>query len=179
MNNYSYIQHTGIKGMKWGQRRYQNPDGTLTAAGKIRYGRRETRAMNRLDQKRAKASYRSEPYLMKDMRLKRKRTNAELKRTDDNAERINKKLAKLDSKIAKNQTRISKLTNSAAEYEAQINAKIKDLTGKGIKVHTSPTWRTVDMTIIPGPYGWMVNYQNRGGTAYKINKREIKRSANG
>ena len=31
-----YIQHYGIKGMKWGVRRYQNKDGTLTAEGKKR-----------------------------------------------------------------------------------------------------------------------------------------------
>lgn len=29
--------HSGIKGMRWGVRRYQNPDGSLTAAGKKRY----------------------------------------------------------------------------------------------------------------------------------------------
>lgn len=31
--------HWGIKGMKWGVRRYQNKDGTLTPAGKKRYDR--------------------------------------------------------------------------------------------------------------------------------------------
>lgn len=30
------IYHWGIKGMKWGVRRYQNPDGTLTPAGRKR-----------------------------------------------------------------------------------------------------------------------------------------------
>ena len=30
------LYHWGVKGMKWGVRRYQNNDGTLTAAGKKR-----------------------------------------------------------------------------------------------------------------------------------------------
>lgn len=31
------LYHAGIKGMKWGVRRYQNKDGSLTPAGKKRY----------------------------------------------------------------------------------------------------------------------------------------------
>lgn len=34
---YNYLQHWGVKGMKWGVRRYQNQDGSLTNAGKKRY----------------------------------------------------------------------------------------------------------------------------------------------
>lgn len=33
------IWHWGVKGMKWGVRRYQNTDGSLTDAGKKRYDR--------------------------------------------------------------------------------------------------------------------------------------------
>ena len=37
MSEYGYLAHHGIKGQRWGIRRYQNPDGSLTAEGKIRY----------------------------------------------------------------------------------------------------------------------------------------------
>lgn len=34
--NETYLAHHGIKGQKWGVRRFQNPDGTRTALGKKR-----------------------------------------------------------------------------------------------------------------------------------------------
>lgn len=35
---YEYVAHTGVKGMKWGQRQYQNKDGSLTPLGRAHYG---------------------------------------------------------------------------------------------------------------------------------------------
>ena len=40
MWQYNYtneLAHHGILGMKWGMRRYQNKDGSLTSAGKKKY----------------------------------------------------------------------------------------------------------------------------------------------
>ena len=38
MIRVSDLRHHGIKGQKWGVRRFQNSDGSLTAAGRKRYG---------------------------------------------------------------------------------------------------------------------------------------------
>lgn len=38
MSKYTYLAHYGIKDQKWGLRRFQNEDGSLTPEGRIRYG---------------------------------------------------------------------------------------------------------------------------------------------
>ena len=46
------IYHSGVKGMKWGVRRYQNKDGSLTPAGKKRYSSDDPKT--KIEQKPAK-----------------------------------------------------------------------------------------------------------------------------
>lgn len=60
-DDYSdYLIHHGIQGQKWGVRRYQNEDGSLTETGKKRYATGQKRLDNRIDyydKKRTKSQY--------------------------------------------------------------------------------------------------------------------------
>lgn len=49
--NADELKHYGIKGMKWGVRRFQNNDGSLTPEGKKRYGSEDIKNIQkRVDQ---------------------------------------------------------------------------------------------------------------------------------
>lgn len=81
--NYTYdeLYHWGIKGQKWGVRRYQNKDGSLTPAGKKRLAKELKR-----DYKRNYSS--SQPYRTSDTYKKKVKNEVNKVITDDDKRRI-------------------------------------------------------------------------------------------
>ena len=71
------LYHHGIKGMKWGVRRYQNADGSLTAAGRLRYGAGQARDSVRKAASSAR-SYGSNAYNKAKATYNRKVTKADI-----------------------------------------------------------------------------------------------------
>ena len=64
-----YLYHSGIKGMKWGVRRFQNPDGTWTEAGKARYGRKAAKEIRKAEKKARKQAVKKLRKANRDRRI--------------------------------------------------------------------------------------------------------------
>ena len=101
----SELYHFGIKGQKWGIRRYQNEDGSLTDAGQQRYARREARVANRI------RKYKEQESAVQEKRYG-KMINKEEKKASKYAEKA-KKYSSLN-KVKK----AEKYTNKAKDAEA-------------------------------------------------------------
>jgi hypothetical protein len=70
------LYHWGIKGMKWGIRRYQNPDGSLTAAGKKRRSLGQVVHDRKVTKKRRAAAAKARETREKNLKAEAKRKEA-------------------------------------------------------------------------------------------------------
>lgn len=96
-----YLEHYGVKGQKWGVRRYQNEDGSLTPEGEERYGGQKDRGDSGVIKK---WTYGSEGggYAFAKWRQRRHEKNLEKAIESGNEKKIEKYQSKLDAQAAAN-----------------------------------------------------------------------------
>ena len=145
------IYHHGILGQKWGIRRYQNTDGTLTAEGKKRYSsvarpklptvdenspRSVQKALNAMDRRRVRNQARAEEYDDHIKRIKSRQKNKNIDPESKVGLRNQDKLGVLEKKFVE-----KKLENIA--YMAATDALIKNALSKGYSVSSIEIQRDV------------------------------------
>lgn len=129
MNNE--LQHHGTKGQKWGQRNYQNKDGSLTAAGRARYrkmkqtARRTAKAIKDVGKKHKAKK------LQKDAEVILEKKKKELAKKKAKEEKKNKSgLPPVDSlSDAELQKMLNRLRNEES-YQKYVNQRSADTGAK-------------------------------------------------
>ena len=141
-----FLMHHGILGMKWGVRRYQNEDGTLTAAGKRHKAKLDEQSMKK-DVKWAK---RHEKAIMKQAN---KRTKSDMR------------------KYEKTELRdLAKQMKSGKDSKTYINAynrKLAELMNTSMKDVTAPSGRAIRFVAKRGEMGVYMAVADQG---YNMNK---------
>ena len=152
-----YLEHHGIRGMKWGVRRYQNEDGSLTPAGKQRYGMNEGEGQRKTSARKMQRDInnldRGYANVAAEKRAANNQLNRRLRKTMDYSEKkgygpdfqshrnSDKKLNRLMSKTEKSLKKTAQSAKQMKEIEAlqlKIIAKAAD---KGYTVTSKPVVR--------------------------------------
>lgn len=131
-----FLAHFGTKGMKWGIRRYQNEDGSLTAEGKRRYGdgsdgsntsaRKVSRDLRRLEKERAGAAARADYFNKKTAKAVRKSELKDSGRGSELSKRNQRRVekAKAYEKLAKDSEKMSKkIIENALKKGYSVNSR--------------------------------------------------------
>lgn len=186
------ISHHGIKGQKWGERRYQNPDGTLTEEGRKRYASQSPykiqRSLNKIDKRAAsalalrnEAAARAEKYAKKGLKYIDKHGDAA---------KSTKKMSKLAKKVKKNEDTVAYLEDLVSMYDKAAWSRVGAALEKGYDVTIKKSTRNVmsgknfikSLGISVGsgvvsaltgaPAVGVANYQKVEGNKYKVKKNE-------
>lgn len=115
INESSSLSHHGILGQKWGVRRYQNPDGSLTEEGKKRYGVNYEKGIPKEKLKQALKDYNT-------------RTGQHIKLKDARTIRVGQYLYDKNGRRVKEDSSIETKKEESDESKASNKKAIKDMT---------------------------------------------------
>lgn len=138
MENYNELYHWGVKGMKWGIRRYQNKDGTLTAKGKKHYSMSDD-AKTASDLKKKKVSEMSNAELRK--LNERTRLEQEYSKLNPGAIRKGWKFVAASAGIMGTALAVYNNSNQIAKIGKEVGGKIIDAVGNRMMDELNKSFR--------------------------------------
>ena len=130
--------HYGIRGMRWGIRRYQNPDGTLTEAGRKRVSKlrdSNSRLTGKRDKLTKRMEFQTRKYANSISKANQKAAELRVKEyglftTKARADKLEYKASKLEARAAQKAMKIDRTKARIAKIDALVsknNRKISEL----------------------------------------------------
>lgn len=124
------LYHWGIKGMRWGQRRYQNKDGSLTPAGKKRYKSTE-------EELKAREKVIKNKERVRAMQAKQAAKKAELDAREAALNDGPKKKTLKETLQERKEAKAAKKAAKAGAIDTSKQKSIKDMTDDELRAYTS------------------------------------------
>ena len=169
-----YLAHHGIQGQKWGIRRYQNSDGSLTADGRKRYAKDARKELKRLDKAEVDAKYNINKYSDQYKKYSNKYDKTQdykYKVKANDAKQNLKEYQKSQQKYKADSEKIVRdlIKNNFDVTMSDVYRSIKSDRGKRIAANTIGLLGSAALMLTPAPVVPIMTYTIRGkGTKYKV-----------